>query len=46
MDRRKELLIRVYIVTALFSVIALVLIIKAFWINVVEGEELRKKMIS
>ncbi len=43
MDRRKELLIRVYIVTALFSVIALVLIIKAFWINVVEGEELRKK---
>ncbi len=43
MDRRKELLIRVYVVTIVFCMIALGLIAKAIWINVVEGEELRKK---
>lgn len=43
MDRRKEFLTRVYIMLGAFVMIFLVLIIKAFYINVVEGDALRKK---
>ncbi|MGB5026237.1 MAG: peptidoglycan glycosyltransferase, partial [Saprospiraceae bacterium] len=43
MDRRKEFLIRVYVVLAVFALIAGVLMWKAFTINVVQGDGWRKK---
>ncbi|MBK8451457.1 MAG: transpeptidase family protein [Saprospiraceae bacterium] len=43
MDRRKEFLIRVYIVMGVFTLVAGILICKAFIINVMEGEIWRKK---
>jgi len=43
MDRRKEFLVRVYVVLAFFMLIAGVLIWKAFSINVVQGDVWRQK---
>ncbi len=43
MERRKEFLIRVYVVLGVFTLLALGLMAKAFVINIMEGKEWRKK---
>lgn len=43
MDRRRELLTRVFIVMIAFAIVAVMLISKATYIHVVEGKILRKK---
>ncbi|HEX5625921.1 MAG TPA: penicillin-binding transpeptidase domain-containing protein, partial [Saprospiraceae bacterium] len=43
MDRKREFLLRVYLVLGFFTLVALVLMYQAFHINVVEGEAWREK---
>lgn len=46
MDRRRELLVRVYIVVLLFVLFAAAILVKVVQINVVEGEYWRKKAVN
>jgi len=44
MNRRNELLVRVYIVMTFFVLLSLLIIAKVFYVNVIEGKKWRSKI--